>query len=106
MLSLVSAVTEHDGEAKAEAWARNVVGNFARKPVGGDTDQIKAVASGECGIALTNTYYWVRMLKSTKPDEQELVKKVGCAAAKYVYMNMKNLLATFATRIHQRFKTH
>ena len=77
MLSLVSAVTEHDGEAKAEAWAKSVVGNFARKPVGGDSDQIKAVASGECGIALTNTYYWVRMLKSTKPDEQELVKKVG-----------------------------
>ena len=77
MLSLVSAVTEHDGEAKAEAWAKNVVANFARKPVGGDTDQIKAVASGECGIALTNTYYWVRMLKSAKPDEQEIVKKTG-----------------------------
>ena len=77
MLSLVSAVTEHDGEAKAEAWAKGVVSNFARKPVGGDTDQIKAVASGECGVALTNTYYWVRLLKSTKPDEQEWVKKVG-----------------------------
>ncbi len=77
MLSLVSAVTEHDGEAKAEAWAKNVVANFARKPVGGDTDQIKAVASGECGVALTNTYYWVRLLKSTKPEEQEWVKKVG-----------------------------
>ena len=77
MLSLVAAVAEHDGEAKAEAWARGVVANFARKPAGGDTDQIKAVASGECGVALTNTYYWVRLLKSTKPDEQEIVKKVG-----------------------------
>ena len=77
MLSLVAAVAEHDGETKAEEWARGVVANFARKPVGGDTDQIKAVASGECGIALTNTYYWVRLLKSTKPDEQELVKRVG-----------------------------
>ena len=77
MLSLVAAVTEHDGEARAEAWAKSVVGNFARKPVGGDTDQIKGVASGECGVALTNTYYWVRLLKSTKPDEQEMVKKVG-----------------------------
>ena len=77
MLSLVAAVAEHDGEAKAEAWAKGVVANFARKPAGGDTDQIKAVASGECGVALTNTYYWVRLLKSTKPDEQEIVKKVG-----------------------------
>ena len=77
MLSLVAAVAEHDGEAKAEAWAKGVVANFARKPAGGDTDQIKAVASGECGVALTNTYYWVRLLKSNKPDEQEIVKKVG-----------------------------
>ena len=77
MLSLVAAVAEHDGEAKAEAWAKGVVGNFARKPAGGDTDQIKAVASGECGVALTNTYYWVRLLKSTKPDEQEVIRKVG-----------------------------
>ena len=77
MLSLVAAVAEHDGEAKAEAWAKGVVANLARKPAGGDTDQIKAVGSGECAVALTNTYYWVRLLKSTKPDEQELVKKVG-----------------------------
>ena len=77
MLSLVAAVAEHDGEAKAEAWAKGIVANLARKPAGGDTDQIKAVASGECAVALTNTYYWVRLLKSTKPDEQELVKKVG-----------------------------
>ncbi len=85
MLSLVAAVTEHDGEARAEAWAKGVVANFARKPVGGDTDQIKAVASGECSIALTNTYYWVRLLKSTKPDEMELVKRVG-----FVWPNQGN----------------
>ena len=77
MLSLVAAVAEHDGEAKAEQWAKGVVGNFARKPVGGDTDQIKAVASGECGVALTNTYYWVRIAKSTKPEDVEIMKKVG-----------------------------
>ena len=77
MLSLVAAVAEHEGEAKAAQWAAGVVANFARKPAGGDTDQIKSVAAGECGVALTNTYYWVRLLKSTKPDEMELVKKVG-----------------------------
>ena len=77
MLSLVAAVAEHEGEVKAAQWAAGVVANFARKPAGGDTDQIKSVAAGECGVALTNTYYWVRLLKSTKPDEMELVKKVG-----------------------------
>jgi iron(III) transport system substrate-binding protein len=77
MLSLVAAMTEHMGEARAEAWARGVVGNFARKPAGGDTDQVTAVAAGQCGVALTNTYYLVRMLKSNRPQDREVMSKVG-----------------------------
>ena len=77
MLSLVAALAEHHGAARAEQWAKGVVANFARKPAGGDSDQIKAVASGECGVALTNTYYWVRLVKSTKPEDIEIVKKTG-----------------------------
>ncbi len=77
MLSLIGAVSEHLGEAKAEAWARGVVGNFARKPRGGDTDQIRAVATGECGVALTNTYYFVRMMRSDKAEDRDVVAKVG-----------------------------
>ena len=76
-LSLVAAMIEHLGEPKAEAWARSLVANFARAPKGGDTDQIKAVAAGECDVALANTYYYARLLRSTKPDEQELVAKTG-----------------------------
>jgi iron(III) transport system substrate-binding protein len=67
MLSLISAQTEHLGIEGAQSWAQGVVDNFARPPRGGDTDQIKAVASGECGVALTNTYYYVRMLREQKP---------------------------------------
>ncbi|MFN0160134.1 MAG: Fe(3+) ABC transporter substrate-binding protein [Burkholderiales bacterium] len=77
MLSLVAAMTEHMGEQRAEAWARGVVGNFARKPVGGDTDQITAVAAGECGVALTNTYYLVRLMKSRRPADRDAIAKVG-----------------------------
>ena len=51
--------------------------NFARAPKGGDTDQIKAVAAGECGVALSNTYYVARLMRSTKPEEQKLMEKVG-----------------------------
>jgi len=76
MLSLVSAMIEHLGEAQAEAWARGVVANFARPPRGGDTDQIRAVASGECAIALTNSYYWVRLMRSKKPEDQAVVAAV------------------------------
>ena len=76
MLSLIGAMSEHLGEAKAEAWARGVVANFARSPRGGDTDQIKGVASGECGVALTNTYYLARLMRSTNPDDKAIADKV------------------------------
>lgn len=77
MLSLIGALTEHLGEAKTEAWARGVVANFARTPRGGDTDQIRAVASGECGVALTNTYYLVRMMRSQAKEDKDAVARVG-----------------------------
>ncbi len=76
-LSLVAALIEHLGEPAAETWARGVVANMARTPRGGDTDQIKAVAAGECGVALTNSYYYVRLMRSAKPEEREWVAKVG-----------------------------
>ncbi len=77
MLSLIGAMSEHLGEPKAEEWARGVVANFARAPRGGDTDQIRAVASGECGVALTNTYYLVRLLRSDKPQDKEVASRVA-----------------------------
>ena len=76
MLSLVASMIEHHGEQQAEAWARGVVANFARPARGGDTDQIRAVASGECGIALTNSYYLVRLMRSKKPADQAVAQAV------------------------------
>ncbi len=68
-LSLGAALLTHDGEAKTEAWARGLVANFARAPKGGDTDQLRAVAAGECGVALANSYYVARMMRSTKSED-------------------------------------
>ncbi len=76
-LSLGAAVIAHEGEAKAEAWARGMVANFARSPKGGDTDQIKSVAAGECGVTVSNTYYLVRMMRSNKPEDQQAMAAVG-----------------------------
>ena len=76
-LSLMASVIAHQGEAKAEEWARGMVANFARAPKGGDTDQIRSVAAGECGVAVSNTYYVARLLRSTKPEDQKLMEKVG-----------------------------
>ncbi|ADU99291.1 Fe(3+) ABC transporter substrate-binding protein [Alicycliphilus denitrificans] len=75
-LSLFGAVTEHMGEQKAEAWLKGVVNNLARAPKGGDTDQIKAVAAGECDIAVTNSYYLARLMRSEKPEDKAVVEKV------------------------------
>ena len=76
-LSLFSAVTEHLGEAKAEQWLAGLVANMARAPKGGDSDQIKAVASGECGVALTNSYYLARIMRSNAPEDKLVAERVG-----------------------------
>jgi iron(III) transport system substrate-binding protein len=76
-LSLFGSVLEHSGEAATEAWLKGVVANMARDPKGGDTDQIKAAASGECQIGLTNTYYLARMIRSTNPEDRAVVEKIG-----------------------------
>ena len=76
-LSLFGAMTEHLGAERTEAWLKGMVNNMARSPKGGDTDQIKAVASGECGIAVTNTYYLARLMRSTNPADIAVMERVG-----------------------------
>jgi iron(III) transport system substrate-binding protein len=76
-LTLFGAMLQHLGAAPTEAWLKGVVANMARPPKGGDTDQIKAVASGECAIALTNSYYLARLMRSTKPEDVETLSKVA-----------------------------
>lgn len=76
-LSLLASIIAHDGEAKAEQIARGMVANFARAPKGGDTDQIRAVAAGECGVTISNTYYVARLLRSTKAEDIQAMEQVG-----------------------------
>ena len=84
-LSLTASMIANLGEAKAEQWAKGLVANLARDPKGGDTDQIRAVASGECAVALTNQYYLVRLMRSTKPEDKAVVEKLG-----WVWPNQDN----------------
>ncbi len=76
-LSLFGSMLEHLGPQRTEDWLKGLVANMARQPKGGDTDQIKAVAAGECGVALTNSYYVARLLRSSKPEDKAVVEKVG-----------------------------
>ena len=61
--TLLSAIIENHGEEKAVEWAEGMVINFAREPQGGDTDQLRALVSGECDISVSNTYYFARALR-------------------------------------------
>jgi len=76
MLSLISAMVEHHGQAQATDWARGVVANLARRPRGGDTDQIKSVAAGECAVALTNSYYLARLKNSSRAEDRAIADRV------------------------------
>lgn len=61
--TLLAAVIANEGEEAARAWAQGLLDNLAREPQGGDTDQLKAVVSGECDIAISNTYYFARAIR-------------------------------------------
>ncbi|MEM8713818.1 MAG: extracellular solute-binding protein, partial [Planctomycetota bacterium] len=75
--SLVGSVIARRGREAAEAWVKGLVANLARKPQGGDTDQLRALAAGEGDVAVANSYYYARLMRSEDPKDQEVVKKVG-----------------------------
>ena len=76
-LSLVGAMIAHLGEQKAEEWLRGLKNNLARDPKGGDTDQLAAAAAGECDLAIANTYYMVRLMRSARAEDRAMVQKLG-----------------------------
>lgn len=75
--SLAASILAADGPEKLEQWARGVVANFARPPQGGDRDQFRAIPSGQCGIAIANSYYLGQYGRSEKPEDQALFKRIG-----------------------------
>ncbi|MCE8031189.1 Fe(3+) ABC transporter substrate-binding protein [Halomonas daqingensis] len=75
--SLLAAMIDHHGAEEAEAWAQGIVNNLARQPEGGDTDQIRAVAAGECDLAVANHYYYVRLLNSDSEADRNVAESVG-----------------------------
>ncbi len=90
-LSLFGSVIEHLGAEKAEAWLRGLKDNLARDPKGGDTDQIRAVAAGECAVAVTNSYYYARLMRSGNPADKAVVD-----ATRVVFPNQ----ATWGTHVN------
>ncbi|MEO0798768.1 MAG: Fe(3+) ABC transporter substrate-binding protein [Pseudomonadota bacterium] len=77
MLSLLSSVIDRVGEDGAKKWAAGLWANRAREPQGGDTDQLRAVASGECDIVIANTYYFARALRKQVRDLSGKTDDIG-----------------------------
>ncbi|MFV0491867.1 MAG: Fe(3+) ABC transporter substrate-binding protein [Pseudorhodobacter sp.] len=73
-LALLSAVIVHHGEDAAKTWAEGLKANLARKPAGGDRDQVKAIWAGECDISIGNTYYMGQMVNN--PEQKEWADSV------------------------------
>lgn len=74
--SMIASMIATDGVEETEAFANGLVANLARNPQGGDTDQIKAVAAGECDLAIANHYYYLRLVKSDDPAERAVAEAV------------------------------
>lgn len=73
-VALTAAVLAHNGPEATKAWLEGVKANLARKPDGGDRDQVKAIAAGECDIAIGNTYYIGQMLAD--PEQKPAAETV------------------------------
>jgi iron(III) transport system substrate-binding protein len=75
--SMVASLIAANGFDNTEAWAKRLVANMARKPRGGDRDQIRAVGAGEGDIAIANTYYLGRLVASSAAKDRKLTAKIG-----------------------------
>ncbi len=120
--SLVASMIAAVGVEKTQYWANNFVKNFARKPKGGDRDQIKGAASGQCDIAIANTYYFGKMISGKKADQKKAADSVaifwpnqqsrgthvnvsGAAITKYAKntVNAQKLIEFLSTKEAQRW---
>ena len=75
--TIMGALIAHLGEEAATEWAQGVADNFARDPQGGDTDQLRGIVSGECDIAMSNTYYFARAIRTDVDGLSDSLDQIG-----------------------------
>lgn len=76
-LSLAASILAADGPTATEDWAKGVAANLARPPAGGDRDQFRAIPSGQCRIAIANTYYLAAFGASDRAEDKALFNRIG-----------------------------
>ena len=100
--SLVASLIAANGETATETWAKGLVANLAKPPQGGDRDQIKAAAAGQCDVAIANTYYLAGMLASADAAERAAAQQMGVfwpnQDGRGVHVNVSGAAVTKAAR--------
>ena len=101
-VALTAAVLAHHDAAYTQSWLEGVKANLARKPNGGDRDQVKAIWAGECDIAIGNTYYLGEMLAD--PEQSEWANSVNLVFPVFedggTHMNISGVAMTKAAPNH------
>lgn len=101
-LSMMAARLEREGPEKALAWARGVAGNFGRQPQGSDSDQLRAVAAGQCQVAIANHYYLVRFRRSEDPADRAVSEKLGVVFPDQTGAGTHVNISGFGLAVHAR----
>ena len=99
-LSMMASMIANDGAEAAKAWGTGLLANLARPPQGGDSDQIKAIVSGECDIALVNTYYFFRAIGNEEPGIFEGADNIGLVFPNQVDRGTHVNVAAAAVALH------
>ena len=78
--AVLASLIAHNGEEAAKNWTLGLVDNLARRPQGNDRAQAKAIYSGQCDVALMNTYYYGKMkFAKDKPEQQKWADAIEIA---------------------------
>ncbi len=96
--SLVAFMIDRTGEESTGRWIKGMVANLAQPVFSSDTPMIRAVAQGQCGVALANTYYLARLQAGDKgAADQTLSKTVQVAWPDPVHVNITGAGVTRAS---------
>jgi iron(III) transport system substrate-binding protein len=97
--SLVADQLVSRGEAATAGWIRGMVSNLGQPVFSSDTPLARAVARGECGVGLVNTYYVARMLSGESgKEDQQLARRLTVVMPRPAHVNISGAGVTASSR--------
>ncbi|WP_165854992.1 Fe(3+) ABC transporter substrate-binding protein [Marinobacter sp. JSM 1782161] len=95
-VALFASMIAHHGEREAETWLAGLKNNLARRPQGGDRDQIMAISEGVCDVAIGNSYYYGKMLEdeNQRPAAESVNLVFPNAEGRGTHVNVSGMALT------------